>query len=225
MLSKVSADLTLATFGGTESTHLEWETVDDPVMGGQSKSFFKEESGRGIWEGEVKNVLVVTNPGFCTIRSPPSNKDNEPRFPDLSDTVGIEVTLREAMEQGLDHFSVKFRTSTMTEPETAYRKDFKVTAQMQSHFVPWEDFKCTWRGEESDKCHADGLQDELAVISSMGLGTYYPGNAGKFYIEIESFVARSADPTLKEEASGTSEKDGLAEALKTTRTLAMKILV
>jgi len=225
-----AADVVVASFDGENAeTELTWETVNDPVMGGSSWSNEHEETGRGVevWTGEVKKVIFLQKPGFCTIRSPPRSQEGEVEFPDLDDTNGIAVTLRQTQAGGLNHFGVRFRTSSMTEPETSYHANFFVEGNMREHFVKWTDFMCTWRGEESDKCVEGGLAAELSDITSVGLGTYYPGEVGPFTIEIQSIVAKGTASAEKKDEKPTSKgaTQELAHALKTTRIMDMKVFV
>merc|ERR1740121_2702592 len=176
----------------------------------------------GNWQGEVKKVFFLQKPGFCTVRTPPRSKEGQVDFPDLAGTEGLEVTLREARADGVKKFGLRIRTSSMTEEETSYDANFDVGEQFDAHFVKWTDFKCTWRGEDSEKCVTGGLAAELDAVASIGLGTYYPLDPSSgpwpFSVQMVSFVARSSAESRKDVALAVpSLKDGLELALKTTR--------
>merc|ERR1719487_1202039 len=70
--SVCAGSVPIATFDGVKATTLQWEPVNDPVMGGQSHSSFKVDTDKrlGVWAGEVKIVPFLKAPGFCNLQSP-----------------------------------------------------------------------------------------------------------------------------------------------------------
>jgi hypothetical protein len=206
----------LATFDGTQATSWHWETVNDPVMGGQSRSTFTVDATRklGVWDGEVKIVPFLHAPGFCNLQAPGLNK--KAAFPDVSGTGGLTVRARQTNSSGLARFNAQLRTKGARHffKEGSYQVDFKLTSSMEDHFVSWEDFKCTWRGENVTWC--PDLKTQLAQLTNIGVGTAFPGEAAKFHVEIESVSAVSeqamAAPTILNDAIDLATFDGKAAA-------------
>lgn len=191
--SVFAASVPIATFDGAKSTTLAWEAVNDPVMGGKSHSNFTVDEKRhvGVWIGEVEIVPFLKSPGFCNLQSPGLYKTAD--FPDLSSTDGIVVRARETDMHGL----VKFNAMLMSKgakhlfKSGVYSANFTLTTEMADLFVPWSAFECTWRGQKVSWCPE--LKTQLKEITSVGLGTFFPGTAGPFNVEIEGIAARSAD--------------------------------
>jgi monofunctional biosynthetic peptidoglycan transglycosylase len=61
-----------------------WPSIDDPVMGGRSRSRMHAEKGIAIFEGFVS---LENNGGFCSVRS-------EPTPTDLSAWDGVRLRMR-----------------------------------------------------------------------------------------------------------------------------------
>jgi hypothetical protein len=183
----------IATFDGAKATTLSWQTVNDPVMGGQSKSNFEVDAEHhlGVWAGEVKIVPFLKAPGFCNLQSPGLGKTAD--FPDLSDAKGIKVRAREATASGLKNFNMMIMTSGAKHffKQGVYSANFTVTGDMDDHVVNWADFQCTWRGEKVTWC--PDLTSQLSKIDNLGLGTAFPGTAGPFNLEIQAI---SGVPTV-----------------------------
>lgn len=70
----VSKTVTIATFDGAEETTLPFQTVNDPVMGGQSTSSFSVSDDKGIFEGEVKLSHFLGLLGFAIWRHQGTDK-------------------------------------------------------------------------------------------------------------------------------------------------------
>ena len=59
--------VTLATFDSASGTTFKWSDMNDPVMGGASKSTFSVEDGQGHFSGTCAIVPFLKAPGFCKI--------------------------------------------------------------------------------------------------------------------------------------------------------------
>jgi hypothetical protein len=181
----------IATFDGVKATTLDWQTVNDPVMGGQSKSTFKVDADRklGVWNGEVKIVPFLKAPGFCNLQSPAMGKTAN--FPSLTGVDGVTVRAREANASGLSHFNVQIMSKGAKRlfKQGVYMANVTLTNEMADHFLPWSAFKCSWRGESVSWCPE--LSTQLDKINSIGLGSAFPGAAGKFDVEMQSLSGTS----------------------------------
>lgn len=180
----------LATFDGVKATTLQWQTVNDPVMGGRSKSAFKLDEARhlGVWSGEVAIVPFLKAPGFCNLQSPGLYKTAD--FPDISSCDGIIVRAREVEKGGLTSFNVMLMAKGAKHlwHQGVYSAGVNFTDAMSDQFVPWSAFTCTERGQIVSWCPK--ITTQLKQIDSIGLGTYFPGSAGNFSIELESMAGR-----------------------------------
>jgi len=190
-----ASSVSIATFDGAKSTTREWATVNDPVMGGKSKSEFKVDSTNhyGVWTGVVNIVPFLKAPGFCNLQSPGLGKTTE--FPDLSGSSGIVIRAAEHDPTGLKNFNVMLMSKgakhgTIFRKKGVYNANFTATAQMTDHFLPWSAFTCTWRGEKVTWC--PDLATQLKEIDTVGLGTQFPGVAGPFALVIQSLSSKDS---------------------------------
>jgi len=178
----------LATFDSAKTTTLPWKTVNDPVMGGKSDSTFQVDADRklGIWDGEVAIVPFLKAPGFCNLQAPGLGQTTA--FPDVSATEGIVVTAREENCTGLTHFNVQIMTKGAhhESKQGKYSADFSFEGKGE-YFIAFDKFQCTWRGEKVSWC--PDLKTQLNQFTNIGLGTAFPGTAGKFHLEITSIAA------------------------------------
>lgn len=198
----------IATFDGNSKTTWPWQTVNDPVMGGQSNSTFHVDSTRalGVWEGEVRIVPFLKAPGFCNLQAPGLFK--AATFPDLSGTQGVVVQAREKNASGITRFNVMLMTSGAKHflKQGVYAADFVLNGAMEDHFLPFSSFTCTWRGQNVTWC--PDLSTQLGKVTNIGIGTAFPGPAAKFHVEISSLSA-SAQP-LSPVASSAEDSIDLA---------------
>ena len=193
-------NITLATFDGSLTlTPWSWETVNDPVMGGQSNSAFRVAFSEGIWDGQVRSVPFVNAPGFCSVQAPGLGK--AAAYPDLSAADGILVRARQIIPSGISRFNVQIRTKgakSFAQQQGVYTADFSMAYdsenKIQSHFLPWSEFKCTYLGEPVSWC--PDINTQLGEVTNIGLGTSYPGEAGLFQVGITSLSAVQASSFL-----------------------------
>jgi len=192
LLQDVVGSTLLATFDGAKETTWPWETVNDPVMGGSSHSTFEVDapSKVGIWDGEVKIVQFLGAPGFCNVQAPGLYKKST--FPDVTGSTGITVQARQTISNGLSHFNVMLMTKGAKHlfKQGVYTANFTMTNAMADHFIPLSSFTCTWRGQQVSWCPA--IHTQLAGITNIGVGTAFPGVAGKFHVEMASVSASQA---------------------------------
>jgi hypothetical protein len=190
--------ITLATFDGAKKTTLSWRPINDPVMGGQSKSTFDVKSAIGIFQGEVKVVPFLGAPGFCNLETTGAIS-----FPDVSGTNGITVNAKQTLEGGLSNFDVRFATKQTSAARSgaAWEADFKMVRGQDSYFVPYSAFTCQWRGRKLNNC--GNISEQLSSVTQFTLGS--GGVAGPFRLEISSLAATSK-PSVVEEKSIVTDK-------------------
>jgi len=198
----------IATFDGDSATTWPWQTVNDPVMGGQSNSTFHTDSARalGVWDGEVRIVPFLKSPGFCNLQAPGLYKTAD--FPDLSGTQGMVVRAREANASGITRFNVMLMTSGAKHflKQGVYNANFMLGGEMRDHFLPFSLFTCTWRGQNVTWC--PDLSAQLGKVTNIGIGTAFPGPAAKFHVEISSLSASAQ--LLSPAASSSGDNIDLA---------------
>ena len=182
---EASRTVPLAAFD--ETSALKWKVVDDPVMGGQSQSHLVIDRARKAarWFGQVKIVPFLKSPGFCTFRSSDST------FPDASGTTGIYMRVRNNMTDGLTQFKFQLETEGGRSGFKQGTYSGNATVEASDRWVDvmarWSDFDLTWRGQ---KISGPALTEQLGQIKSIGLSTFFPGEAGKFDVEIISMTAK-----------------------------------
>ena len=207
---------TLATFDGASGTTFDWEAVNDPVMGGQSESTFTVDkaNAKAVWDGEVKIVPFLHAPGFCTARTKGTQS-----FPDISGLDGIEIAVT-SKQSAVTNFQVQISTkggrtifkqgtysANFTVPATtATTATAAATAAATPVFVPWSAFELTWRGE---KISGPAITSQLDKIYQVGLGTAFPGKAGKFHLEVTSIASTKAPAATAAIVSDSSIKQDL----------------
>jgi hypothetical protein len=181
-VQRTASSVTLATFDGAEETSLEWRPVNDPVMGGQSTSTFSNEPPIGVFQGEVKVVAFLGEPGFCNLETTGSIA-----FPDVTGTDGITVTAKQTLDGGLSNFDVRFATtqSDAARRGAAWEADFTMVEGQDSYFVPYSAFTCQWRGNKLDTC--GNIAEQLSSVTQLVVGS--GGVAGKFRLELTSLAA------------------------------------
>lgn len=186
------APVELATFDGAKQTTFEWQTVNDPVMGGSSFSNFTVDSARklGVWKGEVKIVSFLHAPGFCNLQAPGMGHTAE--FPSVVGTSGVVLRARAAggvLRSFAAMISTKgARHGAIFKKTGVYNAFYNLTGTMGDVHLPWSAFKCTYRGEPVSWC--PDIATQLDKFTNIGLGTAFPGKAGKFDVEIQSIAAQ-----------------------------------
>lgn len=178
----------------TSSAAPNMETLNDPVMGGESFSSFSLDDGKClIWEGEVKIVSFLQAPGFCILRTA-----GRQRFSGLNATSrisflvldgdGDDDTMLQPMgvivETGAKSTEGYPVTYTSVLSEKRMGKDGTVELS-----APWSSFVATFRGE---KVNAPSLfPDEINDIYRIGISTYESHKAGTFRVLLKSMYATS----------------------------------
>lgn len=175
-----SAPVTLLAFDGSPAAASALVPVDDPVMGGQSRSAFSRQGGLGVWEGQVDVVSFLGKPGFCTARA--SAKTS------VAGRAGIQIVARNA-DGELTNFELHLGTagSRVHGREGTYVANFALARSevARTVFLPWSRFVLSFRGQPLRGGPA--LEDELGNVLRVGLGTH--GVAGKFRLELASVAA------------------------------------
>jgi hypothetical protein len=83
-----AVDVPLVTFDGAEKTTHTWESHDDPVMGGKSKSTTQVSGGVLAFKGKCAIVPFLKAPGFVTTRT------QDGKWADVSSCSAIKITAK-----------------------------------------------------------------------------------------------------------------------------------
>ncbi len=112
---------------------LEWNRVNDTVMGGVSSSSFNlTEENRFIFNG---NLSLENNGGFASVRSSPAELGLD----------NLEFFQLRVLGDGRS-YQLRLRTDNRWDG-VAYKQDFQTIAgQSVDLFLPVKDFEPTWRG-------------------------------------------------------------------------------
>lgn len=196
----------IVTFDGAKGTTFKWHTVDDPVMGGQSKSTWALENKRGSWTGEVKIVSFLHAPGFCTVACEGYKGDWSSAGVDGSVSVHLRINPRNEGHpnaQNLTFFALQFDSS---ESQGRKKGEFAcpVTVDLAAPWgvdktitVPFSSCSQSWRGEPEG---GRPTLEQLSAIERLGLstGAYRKGKetgyAGFFDLELERLSLSPSPP-------------------------------
>jgi len=211
-VSALAESKSIVSFDGSKA-NLHWATVDDPVMGGRSKSTVSVADGQAKWAGEVKVVPFLHAPGFCTLRA---NAD----VPDITGSKGLKLRVKSPSSSGISKFSVQLETKegkTASGRQISYSADFDISAdgEFADYEVQWSDFKGTWRGQS---VHGPPLKDQLSEINQLGLSTYASHKAATFELDLHSIDSIDAEvsDTADEQEAPDSAATSLALSVDTS---------
>ncbi|HEA54080.1 hypothetical protein LCGC14_1119220 [marine sediment metagenome] len=163
-------DPTLVAFDGQEND-LEWESLGDPVMGGQSDGkVARSEEGYGHFCGTVR---LDNGGGFA------SAKADLPQPRDASGWTGVELLARGDGKT----YKIGLRTST-NRRSIVYQHSFTPdTDQWRCIRLPFSDFIPTWRG----KTVTDAEPLDIRHLASVSL--FVSGRqAGEFHLRMQSWA-------------------------------------
>ena len=125
---RTSANVTL--FDSQVSSKPKWSVLNDTVMGGKSSSRWNNDPSSSF-EGILS---LANNGGFASVR----NNINDL---DLSETDGIYIRVKG------DGRNYQFRIRSKSFSWADYMYDFQtVNGLEQTFFLPYKDFKSSWRG-------------------------------------------------------------------------------
>lgn len=184
-------EIVLANFTSPTGPFFHMETLDDPVMGGKSKSSCHRVSSSWLlWEGTVQDVDFLNAPGFCTVQSSGRHKE---LFSRLKDTKEISFYV-------LKSNSVYFRPMGVqinNRLKTALRIPITYWAQLQEQqtddaavvrlYAEWKDFTAMIYGHNVPAPPLDS--EELSTVDRIAMTTYFGHQAGDFSLKILAITA------------------------------------
>jgi len=173
---------------GDKSHNLTWQTVNDPVMGGQSTSSLTVDPSMGaaVWEGKVRIVPFLHAAGFCTCMGYGGSG-----IPDLSPYSDLVFDVSSLTPPtNLTNFQAQFESSVRTtERGGNFIADFTLVAGQKQIVVPFKKFVESYHGQ---RIAGKPSAKQLANIQSIGLGL--DGTVGQFKVLISSISASNGAP-------------------------------
>jgi len=147
----LATDLKVITFDGANSTTASWRDVNDPVMGGSSKSTFQvTDQKTGFFNGTVANVSFLKAPGFAKIVG----------SADFADMTGYDTFKMRVRSSIPDYNGFKLTFAAPGMPKTqrfgepGWKADFKLqrSTDWQEVAVPFTQFSYDW-SEYTGECN------------------------------------------------------------------------
>ena len=134
------------------SDQLNWQIVDDVVMGGGSNGKFHiDENGHGVFEGIVS---LENNGGFSSVRCRFNRKT-------------IEKYSKAVLRVKGDGKNYQFRVKTTTAERHSYISIFQTDGTWQSIEIPFEQMYPAFRGRKLDMPNYKGKEiEEFAFLIS-----------------------------------------------------------
>jgi hypothetical protein len=195
----VSSEIMIESFA---DPHLQWETMNDPVMGGKSTGAFCIHHGKGVFTGEVVDVPFFHAPGFIQVRAKSFD------FPDVSSCTSLQVKLR-VNDDSYKGYKISFGNAHAP-GGTFFARGYKAnmmnlpTNDFGSITIPFSDFTDFWddaTGEPIHTCLENPLYcPDKATLKNFGsLAIWAEGVAGRVTMEIQSISATGCSEESEEE--------------------------
>eukprot|EP00038_Savillea_parva_P005586 m.159201 g.159201 ORF g.159201 m.159201 type:complete len:408 (+) comp11751_c0_seq1:56-1279(+) len=197
MHSTAAEPTTLVSFAAGDEHNYKWFVVNDPVMGGLSRSTIIDSTGVGIFNGTVRIVPSLKAPGFCNAEARPGLL--EKKIPDVSSYLvggGIRYTIKSTGP--LHSFKAAFGTSLQFD-FNSYKADFVVpnSGNFEEIFIPFTNFSNKWSaatGEPTMTCaeHPEVCPTAKSLSDIGSVGIWAEGAAGDFHVEMKEIAAAMA---------------------------------
>ncbi|KAF2472141.1 CIA30-domain-containing protein [Lindgomyces ingoldianus] len=190
----------LTLFGGDKDwKQSDWTASDDRVRGGTSQSYLECIESKASFHG-ILDIQTLGGAGFASQRT-----TGDDRSWDLSDYDGIKIELGGSDGKKYtfimkDELLPKNPADGREQATTSYEFDFIVSSNAASAkssfiFIPWEDFKPTYRGKEKDAPKLN--KKDIRRISIM-MRSFFGDQEGNFSLTLKSIKAVSLPADLEE---------------------------
>jgi hypothetical protein len=197
----------LFLFGGDAPWSAEsWTASDDRVRGGKSQSYLDCPPGadRAVFHGDL-DIKTLGGAGFA------SQRTVDPHSWDLSAYDGLLLRLGRVDDK---KYTLTLKDSVLpTLPDgreqSSISWEYDFAANSTEAFVPWGDFKPTYRGRPKPDAEPLDLQNVKRI--SFMCRSFFGEQEGSFCLEIEYIAAAKANspsqdrPRPSSSASGSSE--------------------
>lgn len=198
----------------TPATTRTWSVMNDPVMGGRSKSAFSTEADHGHFAGTCAIVPFLKAPGFCKIATTYGWFQPKPKFQDVSRFIDGSLYLEvKSSSPAYSGFKVAFSAKNVTRPRPgmhhagpSFKADFAVPAgsawttvkiPFSKFSVDWSEFtgECDTKdptGEQHLCCsgeHPEVCPKDYHLKALTGFEVWAEGVQGDFAIDLKSISA------------------------------------
>jgi hypothetical protein len=178
----------LASFG--VSPNHQWQSENDPVMGGQSDSTFTIHDGLGEFSGTCRIVPKLKAPGFTIALT--ESPWRFARFPDVSHMQGLTVDATNMGE--IEDFKVAFcdsRINVFRCQFQSFKADFHIPrGERKQVFVPWASFSDKWDAA-TGKHTAESPPSASSLSAITQLQVWVEGVEGSFRLQLHTVQATS----------------------------------
>jgi len=197
----------------------QWQSHNDPVMGGRSTSTTNIASNTLIFDGECAIVPFLHAPGFIKAESRDSVK-----YPDISSCNALVVRAKSTTPNYAGYrlsFGNKHAAGNGYYAR-GYKSNFHATATMSDIELPFHGFSDYWNdasGDQIKTCAENNIYcpDKTTLEDIGSLKIWAEGVAGKVHLEIASISATgcgSGGKNIVQLAAGTKDLSTLVAALK-----------
>jgi len=183
--SSAVSEISIESF---DNPSLEWHSMNDPVMGGESTSTTRIEDGMGTFDGEVVDVPFLRSPGFVQMVGTGS-------YPDVSACTSLRLNLMTTDDYG--GYRLSFGTVHLPEMQYSrgYHADFAApVGEFGDVIVPFREFSSKWdpgTGDVVVPCAEDSryCPDENTLRNMEVLKIWGEGVAGTVHLRVKSISA------------------------------------
>eukprot|EP00948_MAST-09A_sp_MAST-9A-sp1_P001701 g1701.t1 len=205
----VSGDvIKLASFDGADGTTYDWETLNDPVMGGSSTSSFVKSNNLGVFNGTCAIVKFLKAPGFAKLTTK-SGLFSHPTFHKASQFLNGSMVMR-ARSTTPEYKGFKLGFAAKNVPKTSIYAGgsfkgegfrFQKNNEFEIIKIPFNKFSYDWSpytgecstkdptGQQHHCCSADDnykyCPTKAFLDSITDLEVWAEGSAGDFHLEID----------------------------------------
>lgn len=190
-----------------------WFPLNDPVMGGQSKSTVNVQNDLGVFEGEVKDVSFLGAPGFIKMETRGGN------FPNVSMCKALRINLKSRNDYNGIRVTLGTHHADTAQPYVRGYKAHIVNAPMNKFgdvVVKFSEFSDNWDPktgniivscqENVKHCVDETTLEDFTTFSFMGEGV-----DGKVHLEIKSIDATDCEHSENEiQSLGAAYRPGTA---------------
>lgn len=193
-------------FGGDQEwSQDDWTASDDRVRGGKSQSYFEKTGSAGRFYGDL-DIKTLGGAGFASQRT-----TNDDRNWDLSKYDGLLLKVDKA--DGKRYTLILKDTLLSRNPDNgreqatiSYEYDFDTSSSKANSnhasttFVPWTEFKPTYRGKE--KKDAAKLDTSSVKRVSIMMRSFFGTQEGPFSVTVRSIEAVTKPSEARFTANG-----------------------
>lgn len=214
LLPFAAANVVLVTFDDDAATgDRNWQVMNDPVMGGQSKSSYEKEGKVGHFHGTCAIVPFLKAPGFCKIETS-QGLFKKPHYADASAFIDGSLYLElRSTTPSYAGYKIAFSAKNTTRPRPgmhhaapSFKADFTVPAgsTFSTIKVPFSNFSVDWSeytgecdtkdptGEQHVCCsseHPEVCPKDYHLSQLTGFQIWAEGKEGDFDIELKQISA------------------------------------